>query len=126
MSNHQKQSLGKLEKAKASKKEDKPAVNMRFVKGLELAASGNVRKIVPSTTSATLYKVQSQGNHEVEYDVIVFSSGEINCDCQDFQRRNITCKHIYAAVCSDVSLEVKVVATAKPEEVKREKMVYEP
>lgn len=112
MSNHQKQSLNKLEKAKA-KNEGNGTVNMRFVRGLELAAEGNVRKIVPSVTSATLYKVTSQKNHETEYSVVVEKSGNVFCDCPDFSRRNITCKHIYAVVCSDVSLEVKIVATEK-------------
>jgi len=110
---------------------------MRFVRGLELAAHGNVRKIVPSTTSATLYKVQSQNRPNEEYNVVVLSSGEVTCDCPDFSRRNITCKHIYAVVCSDVSLEIKIVAKeeekADPREtftgtgsVMPEKVVYEP
>jgi uncharacterized Zn finger protein len=110
MSNHQNQSLSKLEKAKANKK-DGAIVNMRFVKGLELAAGGNVRKIVPSTTSATLYKVQSEKNPETEYSVVVEKSGSIFCDCPDFSRRNITCKHIYAVISKEVDITIQKIAT---------------
>lgn len=138
MSNQKNQSLNKLEKAKAKNKNEESTVNMRFVRGMELAASGNVRKIVPSTTSAILYKVQSQNRPNEEYSVVVMATGEVTCDCPDFSRRNITCKHIYAVVCSDVSLEVKIVAgheieKADPREtftgtgsVMPERVVYEP
>ena len=129
MSNHQKQSLNKLEKAKATK-EREVILNMRIFRGMELAAQGHVRKIVPSTTSATLYKVKSGKREDVEYNVIIESSGKIYCDCIDYQHRRITCKHVYAVVATEPDFAIVVADKAGhnfgEEEQTHEKVVYEP
>lgn len=72
----------------------------RAKKGQVLAALGHVRKIEPRTTSAQLYKVRSESNRDTLYSVIQKSSGETICDCQDFIRRGLYCKHIFAVAFS--------------------------
>lgn len=75
--------------------------NVRAEKGRKLSSSGFVRKIEPRTTAAQLYKVRSETNGEIFYSVIKKESGEYICECPDFQRRTIMCKHIYACIFSD-------------------------
>jgi uncharacterized Zn finger protein len=74
--------------------------NTRAEKGLILATHSQVRKILPRTTAAQLYKVHSE-TKDIEYSVIEESCGNVTCDCPDFQRRNATCKHIWAVVFAD-------------------------
>lgn len=87
--------------------------NTRSEKGLYLAAQGHVRKIVPSTTRAQLYKVRSETDRDILYSVIQKSTGEVSCDCEDYMRRGVTCKHIYAVA---FFMNPKVMA-AKPERI---------
>jgi uncharacterized Zn finger protein len=75
--------------------------NVRAEKGRKLSSSGFVRKIQPSTTAAQLYKVKSESTEGLFYAVIRKSTGEYICECPDFQRRTIMCKHVYACIFSD-------------------------
>ena len=76
--------------------EQEQKMDPRANSGLYLASHGHVRKIEPRTTAAQLYKVRSQSNKDIVYSVLCKSNGEISCDCEDFKRRGVTCKHIYA------------------------------
>lgn len=77
----------------------------RYERGQALATlkPSPIRKILPRTTKAQLWKVQSQSHKEIEYNVI-FNNDELTCDCKDFELHHETdlCKHIYAVLISEV------------------------
>lgn len=60
-------------------------INMREVKGARLFASGNV------LMTETAFYVQSETDPDIVYAV----SGN-SCECPDFQKRETTCKHMFA------------------------------
>jgi uncharacterized Zn finger protein len=70
----------------------------RYGRGVVLATTGHIRKVHPSTTSAQLWKVESERLQDVYYSVIEKSDGEMLCDCPDFEHRQELCKHIYAVI----------------------------
>ena len=80
--------------------------NNRVQKGLYLAKKGHVRRIKPSTTTATLWKVKSESS-DILYSVVQRADGTTTCDCKDFANRGHieTCKHIWAVVYSEISME---------------------
>lgn len=75
--------------------------NTRAEKGLILAGQSHVRKILPRTTKAQLYKVLSEKGKDNWYNVVEQADGDITCDCEDFKRRNEICKHQWAVIFSE-------------------------
>jgi hypothetical protein len=71
-------------------------INPRYARGKVIAASCVIKKIKPSTTNATMWRVESQSNPSVFYTVVMFKDGKVVCNCQDYKSREETCKHIYA------------------------------
>ena len=79
----------------------------RFEKGLAIAQTeGSVRKI-PKVLGSQLYKVRSQTKKDTWYDVVVFSDGNMFCNCPDslLHSGGEVCKHCWAAMCQDVIIE---------------------
>lgn len=73
-------------------------MNKRYGRGMVLAASARIRHIQPRTTSAHLWKVQSETFTDREYSVVLKDDGTMTCDCPDFEHRQETCKHMYAVI----------------------------
>jgi hypothetical protein len=86
--------------------------NTRAEKGLILAGQSHVKKILPRTTTAQLYKVLSESS-DTRYNVIEDANGVVTCDCEDFKRRNETCKHIWAVIFTDTQLPEDLKAYAR-------------
>ena len=75
----------------------------RFAKGHIIAASCIIKKVEPSTTKATLWKVESESKPGAFYSVVMFPDGKVTCDCKDFEVRQEVCKHIYGVIFYEVS-----------------------
>lgn len=77
------------------------STNTRYGRGVVLATTGHIRKVHPSTTSAQLWKVESERLQGTYYSVIEKSDGSVTCDCPDYENRQEVCKHIYAVIVSE-------------------------
>ena len=73
----------------------KEGMDKRYANGHIVAASCIIRKVVPSTTKATMWKVESQTEPGIFYSVVMFKDGKVVCTCKDFQHREENCKHIF-------------------------------
>lgn len=70
----------------------------RYGRGQVLAVASTIRKVVPRTTSAQLWKVESETVQNKFYGVLEKRDGSFLCDCPDFANRGKMCKHIFAVI----------------------------
>lgn len=74
---------------------------LRYSRGEKLYHSGAVRK-ARVTKSITLWKVKSQSDKNIVYNVIDKGKDYYECDCPDFERHRMICKHVYAVILKEV------------------------
>lgn len=72
----------------------------RFMRGEAIVKANHLRKI-PKVTKWQLWKVQSETTPGKTYNVVDKGGDFYECDCPDFQQRNVICKHVYACIISE-------------------------
>lgn len=79
--------------------------NFRAERGRALADTPNAVRKIPAITKWQLWKVKSQSSKGIVYTVVEKDNGELECDCPDFGHRHEVCKHIYAIIFSEASVQ---------------------